>query len=141
MTARRQRQVVAGVSLVYDLSAGLLLLFATGTFAGWFSVPVPTPVIFVKLTAIFLIAVGAGYTAPLRDPETHRYYLWIFGVFLKGAGALTFLVSYLGGGSPASFLLFMLTDGGLAAWTFMAPQQTEEQLIESKASPVQKASP
>ena len=135
------RQVVAGVSLVYDLTAGLALLFATGTFAGWFGVPVPDPVIFVKLTAIFLIAVGLGYVSPLRDPEAHRYYLWIFGVFLKSAGALTFIVSYLSGGSPASFLLFTLTDGGLAAWTFMALKQTDEMLIEPKASPVQKASP
>jgi hypothetical protein len=135
------RQIVAGVSLVYDLSAGLLLLFATATFAGWFGVPVPNPVLFVKLTAIFLIAVGAGYTQPLLDPEAHRPYLWIFGVFLKGAGALTFIVSYLSGGSPVSVLLFTLTDGGLAAWTFMALQQTDDTAIESTPSPIQKASP
>lgn len=112
--------VVAGVSLVYDLSAGLLLLVATERFASWFGVVVPHPAIFVRLTAIFLIAVGLGYVQPLRQPEAHRPYLWIFGVFLKGAGALTFVLDYLFGGSPASFLLFAVTDGALSAWTFVA---------------------
>jgi len=131
------RSLVAGVSLVYDLTAGLGLLFATHRVAGWFGVPVPEPVIFVKLTAIFLIAVGSGYISPLLNPDLHRTYLWIFGVFLKGAGALTFIVSYLSGGSPASFLLFTLTDGGLAAWTFMALQATDQPTptTTTKASP------
>ena len=114
------QSVVAGVSLVYDLSAGLALLFATARFASWFGVPVPNPVIFVKLTAIFLIAVGLGYLSPLFNPDAHRSYLWIFGVFLKSAGAITFIASYVSGGSPASFLLFAATDGGLAIWTLVA---------------------
>src|SRR5262245_49446419 len=102
--------VVAGVSLVYDLSAGLLLLLATERFASWFGVTVPHPAIFVRLNALFLIAVGLGYFQPFRRPEAHRPYLWIFGVFLKGAGALTFILDYFLGGSPASFLLFAVTD-------------------------------
>jgi len=114
--------VVAGVSLVYDLGAGLLLLVATDSFAGWFGAPVPHPVIFVKLNAIFLIAVGLGYLQPLRNPEAHRAYLWIFGPLLKGAGAIAFIVDALFGGSPKSFLLFAVTDGALAAWTFIALQ-------------------
>jgi hypothetical protein len=131
------RSVVAGVSLAYDLTAGLALLFATARFAGWFGVPVPDPVIFVKLTAIFLIAVGVGYSQPLLNPDLHRPYLWIFGVFLKGVGALTFLLSYFAGGSPASFLLFTLTDGGLAAWTFIALQAVDQEITPTmtKASP------
>jgi hypothetical protein len=131
------RSVVAGVSLVYDLTAGLALLFATARFAGWFGVAVPDPVIFVKLTAIFAIAVGVGYYQPLLNPDLHRPYLWLFGVFLKGAGALTFLVSYFAGGSPASFLLFTLTDGGLAAWTYIALQAVDQEVVATpaKASP------
>ncbi len=120
MTARRLRSVVSGVSLVYDLGTGLLLLVATDRMAAWFGVAVPQPVIFVKLLALFLVAVGVGYYQPLLNPDAHRPYLWIFGVFLKAAGALTFILTYFSGGSPASFLLFTLTDGGLAAWTAMA---------------------
>ena len=126
MTGRRLLSVVAGVSLAYDLGAGLLLLVATDSFAGWFGASVPHPVIFVKLNAIFLIAIGAGYLQPLRNPEAHRPYLWVFGVFLKGAGALAFIVDALFGGSPKSFLLFALTDGGLAAWTFIALRSKDE---------------
>ena len=120
--------VVAGVSLVYDLSAGLVLLVATTRVAAWFGVPVPHPVIFVKLTAIFLIAVGVGYTRRSAIPTRTAPYLWIFGVFLKGAGALTFVLDYLFGGSPASFLLFAVTDGALAAWTFVALQASRSRL-------------
>jgi hypothetical protein len=112
--------VVAGVSLVYDLITGLVLLVATDRMAAWFGAPIPDPVIFVKLNAIFLIAIGLGYLQPLFNPAAHRPYLWVFGVFLKGAGALTFLLTYFSGGAPASFLLFTVTDGALAAWTLVA---------------------
>jgi len=122
VTARRTLSVVAGVSLVYDLGAGLLLLVATDSFAGWFGAPVPHPVIFVKLNAIFLIAVGVGYLQPLRNPDAHRAYLWVFGVFLKGAGAVAFMVDAFFGESPKSFLLFAVTDGALAAWSLVALQ-------------------
>ncbi|HMF29567.1 MAG TPA: hypothetical protein VKE42_12385, partial [Candidatus Cybelea sp.] len=122
VTARRMLSVVAGVSLVYDLGAGLLLLVATDSFAAWFGATVPHPVIFVKLNAIFLIAVGVGYLQPLFNPDAHRPYLWVFGVFLKSAGAFAFIVDVFFGGSPKSFLLFAVTDGALAVWTFIALQ-------------------
>lgn len=113
-------KVIAGISLAYDLSAGILLLAATGSMARWFGVPVPTPVIFAKLNGLFLIAVGLGYGLPLFDPVRYRGYLWIFGPLLKGAGAITFIVDYFVNRSPASFLLFAVTDGALAAATFVA---------------------
>ena len=126
--------VVSGVSLVYDLSAGLLLLLAPHSFASWFGATVPQPAIFVRLTALFLIAVGLGYFQPFRNPEAHRPYLWVFGVFLKGAGALTFVLEVLFGGSPASFLLFAVTDGALSAWTFVALKARETIALQSPVS-------
>jgi hypothetical protein len=109
--------VVAGTSLAYDLSAGLVLLFATERLASWFGAPVPDPVLFAKLNGLFLIAVGLGYIQPLRHPEAHRAYLWIFGPLLKGAGAAIFVIDYWVHQSPASFLLFAVSDGALALWT------------------------
>ncbi|MEZ5316022.1 MAG: hypothetical protein R2752_01330 [Vicinamibacterales bacterium] len=120
MTARRMLSVVAGVSLVYDLSAGLLLLLATDSMASWFGAPLPDPILFPQLTGWFLIAVGLGYLQPLRDPERHRAYLWIFGPLLKGGGAILFIVDRLVHGSPVAFLLFAVTDGALALWTLAA---------------------
>ena len=78
--------VVAGISLVYDLTAGVVLLAATDRMASWFGAPVPDPILFAKLNGLFLIAVGLGYLQPLRQPDAHRAYMWIFGVLLKGAG-------------------------------------------------------
>lgn len=111
---------VAGVSLVYDLAAGLLLLAAPATVASWFGAPLPDPILFVRLTAIFLIAVGLGYLQPLRNPDAHRAYLWVFGPVLKGAGAAIFVADYCAGGSPASFLILAASDGALALATLIA---------------------
>jgi len=120
VTARRAQSVVAGVSLVYDFVTGVVLLVATDRLAAWFGVPVPHPIIFVKLDALFLMAVGLGYLQPLRAPEAHRAYLWIFGVLLKGGGAGVFLADHYLNGSPTSFLLFAASDGTLAVATLVA---------------------
>jgi len=61
-----------------------------------------------------------GYYLPWKDPERHRGYLWVMGPFLKGGGALAFVVDYLVRGSPPSFLLFAVSDGTLAAITLYA---------------------
>ena len=112
--------VVAGVSLIYDLTAGVVLLVATAQLAAWFGSPVPEPVLFAKLNGLFLIAVGLGYAPAVRNPSANRTYMWIFGPLLKGAGALAFVIDHLQHASPATFLLFAVTDGALAIWTLAA---------------------
>jgi hypothetical protein len=120
VTSSRALSAVAGISLVYDLTIGVLLLVATGRMAAWFGFPVPAPVLFVKLDALFLISVGLGYVQPMRRPEAHRAYLWVFGPVLKGAGALAFVADHYANGSPNAFLLFAGSDGALAVLTLAA---------------------
>ncbi len=110
--------VVARISLIYDCLVGIVMLAATDWLASVFGVPPPTPILFAKLLGIFLICVGLGYAAPMRDPRTHRAYLWIFGPLLKGAGAVAFIADVLINNSPRAFLLFAASDGTLAALTF-----------------------
>jgi hypothetical protein len=112
--------VVAGISLVYDLAIGLVLIGMPEQLASWFGVPLPDPILFVRVTGILLIGVGLGYLQPLKDPDTHRVYLWVFGPLLKGAGAALFIGEYASGGAPASFLLFAASDGTLALATLVA---------------------
>lgn len=119
MIVRRQQSVIAGISLVYDLTIGLALLAMTDRFASTFGVVVPEPRLFVILTGLFLVCVGLGYIQPMRDPVQHRAYLWIFGPLLKGAGAIVFVWYYLVGDAPASYLLFAATDGSLAFATLV----------------------
>ena len=109
--------LIAAISGLYDCVVGAFLLFAADRLAALFGVAPATPRIFSDLNGLFLIAVGAGYWLPWRDPERYRGYLWIMGPLLKGAGAVMFLLDYLLRGSPRSFLLFAASDGLLAVVT------------------------
>lgn len=108
---------IAAVSGLYDGIVGALLLCVPGWLASAFGVPPASPRIFSDLNGLFLLAVGMGYYLPWKNPEQHRGYLWIMGPFLKGAGAVTFLIDYFLRGSPPSFLLFAASDGALALVT------------------------
>lgn len=111
---------IALISGLYDAVVGALLLFAPGTLAALFGVPPASPRIFSDLNGLFLVAVGAGYVLPWREPERYRGYMWVMGPLLKGAGAMIFLVDYFLRGSPAMFLLFAASDGTLALLTLYA---------------------
>ena len=111
---------VAAISGVYDGCVGLVLLLAPGVMASWFGVAPAHPPIFSDLNALFLISIGAGYYLPWRDPDTGRWYLWVMGPGLKGAGAAAFVLDYVYRHSPASFLLFAASDGTLAVLTLAA---------------------
>lgn len=111
---------MAAVSGVYDGGVGLVLLMAGDWFASMFGVAPAQPRIFSDLNALFLLAVGAGYYWPCRDPVGARWYMWVMGPGLKGAGAIAFLADYYFRGSPASFLLFAASDGTLALLTLAA---------------------
>ena len=111
---------IAALSGLYDGVVGAFLLLAADRLASLFGVPPASPPIFSDLNGLFLLAVGAGYYLPWRDPVRYRGYLWVMGPVLKGAGALLFLVHYTFGDSPASFLLFAFTDGALALLTLWA---------------------
>jgi hypothetical protein len=112
--------IVAAISGLYDLFVGAFLLLAADSLASVFGVPPARPPIFSDLNALFLLAVGAGYYLPWRDPIRYRGYLWVMGPGLKGAGAATFLLDYFFRGSPKSFLLFAASDGALAVITLAA---------------------
>jgi hypothetical protein len=111
---------IAAVSGLYDTIVGALLLCVPGWLASTFGVPPASPRIFSDLNALFLLAVGAGYYFPWRDPSRYRGYLWVMGPLLKGAGAIAFVLDYFLRGSPASFLLFAASDGTLALVTLYA---------------------
>src|SRR5262245_41413267 len=87
-----------------------------------FNVALPQPPIHADLNGVFLFAVAAGYVIPYREPDSFggRTYLWVMGPILKGIGAVTFIADYVVRHSPASFLLFAVSDGAMALLTFWA---------------------
>jgi hypothetical protein len=111
---------IAAVSGLYDTVVGALLLSIPLQVASWFGSPPPVPVVNANLNGMFLVSIGVGYVLPFRDPQRYRGYLWVMGPFLKGGGALIFLLDYYFRASPRAFLLFAATDGALALLTVWA---------------------
>src|SRR4029077_5045489 len=97
-----------------------------------FAVALPTPPIHADLNGVFLLSVAAGYLIPYREPDSAggRLYLWIMGPLLKGTGAVAFLVDYFVRHSPASFLLFAVSDGTMALLTLWALNARRQSLRE-----------
>jgi hypothetical protein len=111
---------VSLVSGIYDVAVGVSLTLGRPVLMSLFQLPAPVPPIHADLNALFVTTVGIGYWWPYRDPQRYRWYLWLMGPLLKGAGATTFVLDYFLRGSPASFLLFAACDGLLALWTLVA---------------------
>jgi hypothetical protein len=116
------RRAVAAASIVYDALVGVMMLAGRPLMAQIFSVALPTPPIHADLNGVFLLSVAAGYLIPYREPDSTsgRTYLWVMGPLLKGAGAVAFVIDYYVRHSPASFLLFAVSDGTMALLTFWA---------------------
>jgi hypothetical protein len=113
-------RLIAAVSGVYDAAVGLFLLLAADQLAAIFAVAPAQPRIFSDLNGLFLLFVGVGYYFPYRDPVGGRWYMWVMGPGLKGAGCAVFLADYFVRNSPKSFLLFAASDGILALLTLAA---------------------
>jgi hypothetical protein len=115
-------RTVAAVSGVYDAFVGVMMLAGRPLMAQIFNVSLPVPPIHADLNGLFLLSIAAGYLIPYREPASAggRAYLWIMGPLLKGTGALLFVLDYLVRQSPASFLLFALSDGAIALLTLAA---------------------
>jgi hypothetical protein len=115
-------RIVAAVSGIYDALIGVMMLAGRPLMSQLFAVALPEPPIHADLNGIFLLSVAAGYVIPYREPNSAsgRVYLWIMGPLLKGTGALIFILDYYVRHSPASFLLFAVSDGVMALLTLWA---------------------
>jgi hypothetical protein len=113
-------RTLAIVSGVYDLAlAAAMLLFPAAT-AAFFGAPPPVPVVNAQLNGVFTLSLGVGYFWAAGDVGARRGYFWVAGVLAKGLGALLFVADHVWRGSPASFLLFVATDGALCLITLLA---------------------
>ena len=117
-----RRSSIALASAIYDGLVAVMMVAGRPLMAQIFSVPLPQPPIHADLNGLFLFAVALGYVIPYREPDSFggRAYLWVMGPLLKGLGALAFIGDYLFRHSPASFLLFAVSDGAMALLTLWA---------------------
>ena len=117
-----RRSSIAVASAIYDGLVAVMMVAGRPLMAQIFNVPLPQPPIHADLNGLFLFAVAAGYVIPYRDPDSFggRTYLWVMGPLLKGVGALAFIADYVFRHSPASFLLFAVSDGAMALLTLWA---------------------
>ena len=94
------------------------MLLAPVLVARLFGAPEPVPVVNAQLNGVFALALARSATSGRRATSSaRRGYLWVAGVFAKGAGASVFVLDHFANGSPAAFLLFAATDGTLALVT------------------------
>ena len=121
-------RAIALISGIYDIAVGVSLTLGRPLLMSLFQLPAPVPAIHADLNALFVTTVGIGYLWPYRDPDRYRWYLWLMGPVLKGAGAATFVVDHVLRGSPQSFLLFAACDGVLAIATLFALLTTRERI-------------
>ena len=117
-----RRSAIAVASAIYDGLVAVMMVAGRPLMAQIFKVALPQPPIHADLNGLFLFAVAFGYVIPYRDPDSFggRTYLWVMGPLLKGGGALVFILDYVLRHSPASFLLFAVSDGTMAALTLWA---------------------
>ena len=110
-------RTLALVSGVYDLALAVPMLLIAPQLAALMGAPPPVPLINAQLNGVFTLSLAAGYFWAARDVEARRGYLWVAGVLAKGLGAALFVLDHFQHGSPATFLLFAVTDGSLAILT------------------------
>jgi hypothetical protein len=113
----RALRTLALVSGVYDLALAVPMLLAAPQVAAAMGAPPPVPLINAQLNGVFTLSLAAGYFWAARDVEGRRGYLWVAGVLAKALGASLFVLDHFQHASPASFLLFAVTDGSLAVLT------------------------
>jgi len=110
-------RTLALVSGVYDLALAVPMLLVAPQLAEAMGAPPPVPLINAQLNGVFTLSLAAGYFWAARDVVARRGYLWVAGVLAKGLGAALFVLDHFQHGSPATFLLFAVTDGSLAILT------------------------
>jgi hypothetical protein len=117
-------RTLALVSGVYDLALAVPMLLVAPRLAEAMGAPPPVPLINAQLNGVFTLSLAAGYFWAARDVEARRGYLWVAGVLAKGLGAALFVLDHFQHGSPATFLLFAVTDGSLAILTAILLHRT-----------------
>jgi len=110
-------RTLAVVSGIYDAALAVPMLLVAPWLAEAMGAPPPVPLINAQLNGVFTLSLAAGYFWAARDVEARRGYLWVAGVLAKGLGAALFVLDHFQHGSPATFLLFAVTDGSLAILT------------------------
>lgn len=118
-TGERRLRALSYVSGVYDLALALPMLLAPSATATLFGAPAPIPVVNAQLNGVFTLTLAAGYFWAAQAAWERRGYLWVAGVLAKLLGVAVFVADHFLRGSPASFLLFALTDGTLGLVTLL----------------------
>lgn len=119
LAAERRLRALSYVSGAYDLALALPMLLAPVATASLFGSAAPVPIVNAQLNGVFTLSLAVGYFWAARDAWARRGYLWVAGVLAKLLGVTVFVADHFMNGSPASFLLFALTDGTLGVLTLV----------------------
>jgi hypothetical protein len=93
---------------------GLGVALTRGAIFTQIGLPSPLP-FYSDIFAVFLIGTGLAFIPAVRNPQPHRFYLWIVGAAVKLIVAGLFLRVWLMGVTPWSILIGVIVDGGIGA--------------------------
>jgi hypothetical protein len=89
-------RVLAIVCVVINTGAGLALAATRGGVFGQLGLPPLLP-FYADLVAVFLVASGVGFIPAVLNPQSQRYYLWVFGVVVKLVAAALLMRVWISG--------------------------------------------
>jgi hypothetical protein len=85
---------------LYDLSFGLAMLFTHEPLARWLALPLPAEPLYVQLSGLLLLVLGALYALPAYDPSRYRGVVAVAGIG-RLLGALFLALAWRRRGWPA----------------------------------------
>ena len=99
------------VAAAFNFLAGLPFLIAPDVILATLTIPVPSDLLFHRLTGFLVLCFGIGYAFAARDPERNRAIVWI-GLIGKAGVVVLFAQAWLSGALP--FSAFAVSFGDIA---------------------------
>lgn len=102
--AHRRLRVTMAAGSLYDLTFGLMILFAPHWGSWFLEIPLPSEQVYLRFTGVFLLALALFYMLPVVHPGRYLGNV-VVAIVARAAGAMFLIISALAFDQPGAFLL------------------------------------